>query len=318
MNKGPVIAVLSGGISPEREVSLISGAAIAQSLEKSFSVERFVLEENALPAALDPSRHIVFPAMHGTFGEDGGVQALLEAGGFAYAGSGARSSSLCMDKVRTKTCVGPEGVRTPRDVHGQADQVAPADIIGSVGANLIVKPSNQGSSVGFHSVTGHAELFTLLTKLEKGLWLFEERIFGREFTVGLIGGRALGIVEILPIDGSYDYEHKYTPGSTEYCFPAKIDPSLEAELKTFSEKAFSICGCRDFARADFMVSEQGTSYFLEINTIPGLTSTSLLPKSALCEGHDFDALTRLMIEPVIERFYAASLMHQQTDGKTET
>ena len=310
MSKNLVIAVLSGGISPEREVSLVSGDAVAKSLEKFSSIERFVLEENVLPAALDPSRHIVFPAMHGTFGEDGGVQELLEAGGFAYAGSNARSSSLCMDKVQTKVCVSAEGVRVPRDVHGQVGEVVPSEVIGSVGENLIVKPSNQGSSVGFHSVKGRAELSTLLAELEQGLWLFEERIFGREFTVGLIGGRALGVVEILPIDGSYDYEHKYTPGSTEYCFPAKIEPGLEAELKAFSEKAFSMCGCRDFARADFMVSESGIPYFLEINTIPGLTSTSLLPKSAFCEGHDFDTLTRLMIEPAIERFYAASLIHQ--------
>lgn len=309
MSSVPIIAVLSGGISPEREVSLVSGAAVADSLEKHFSVERFVLNKNALPVGLDPLRHIVFPALHGTFGEDGGVQTLLEEAGFAYAGSGVPSSSLCMDKVKTKACVGLEGVRVPRGVHGDARQVDPLEVINSAGASLIVKPSNQGSSVGFHAVTGVIELSSLLPDLEEGLWLFEEKILGREFTVGLIGGRALGVVEILPLGGSYDYKHKYTPGSTEYLFPAAIEESLETTLKAFSEKAFSVCGCRDFARADFMVSESGEPYFLEINTIPGLTSTSLLPKSARCEGHDFDALTRLMIEPAIERFYAASLIH---------
>jgi D-alanine-D-alanine ligase len=309
MTKIPTIAVLSGGISPEREVSLVTGKAVADSLEKIFPVERFVLDENELPRGLNPLKHIVFPAMHGTFGEDGGLQGLLEAAGFSYAGSGAHSSRLCMDKVRTKGCLAPAGVRVSRGILAQAPQIDASRVIHAVGEQIIVKPSNQGSSVGLHSVEGVTALSTLLAKLDSGEWLFEEKIVGREFSIGLLGGRALGVVEIIPMHGSYDYEHKYTPGTTEYRFPATIAPELEAELKVFSEKAFSMCGCRDFARADFMTSAAGEAYFLEINTIPGLTPTSLLPKSASCNGHDFDTLMRLMIEPAIERFYAATLIH---------
>lgn len=309
MNEHPIIAVLSGGISPEREVSLVSGREVATSLEKQFPVERYVLDENALPDALDPSKHVIFPAMHGTFGEDGGIQELLDAAGFAYVGSDARASALCMDKVRTKASVVPEGVRVPQGVYGSVSSLSPACVIKSVGERIIAKPSNLGSSVGLHFAEGASGLAGLWHEFAQGTWLFEERIVGREFSIGILRGRALGVVEIIPVDGSYDYAHKYTPGFTEYRFPAEIDSVLELELKAFSEKAFSICGCRDFARADFMVSEAGVAYFLEINTIPGLTPTSLLPKSARCEGHDFDALMRLMVEPAIKRFYAAFLVN---------
>ena len=144
--------------------------------------------------------------------------------------------------------------------------------------------------------------------MEKGNWMVEQRVFGREVTVGILGDVSLGIVEVIPLGGVYDFERKYSVGSTEYRYPAILDCDIESEVKSFALEAFKACECRDFARVDFIISEDGNPYFLEINTLPGLTETSLLPKSASCSGYDFDKLTTCLIEPVLERFSQNSLI----------
>ena len=299
----PVVAILSGGTSGEREVSIRSAKALCKALEEFYPVDLIDVTVDALPRELDSERHVVLSALHGTFGEDGGMQKLLEDAGFSYSGSDSESSRLCMDKTAAKELVAAAGVRSPAgrllDNSATAD---PAALISELGASLILKPNNEGSSIGLHFVGGVEELERKLKELPAGEWMIEQRVYGRELTVGILENRALGVVEIVPRSGRFDYESKYTAGMTEYHWPAKLTDQQTAEIRQMAEIAFRACGCRDFARADFMMSDRGEIFFLEINTLPGLTETSLLPKSALCEKIDFPVLAKKLAEPAVKRF----------------
>ena len=299
----PRIAVIYGGVSAEREVSLRSGSSLAEALRQNFLVDTFVIETAALPPQLSPEHQVVFPALHGTFGEDGGIQQLLEANGFAFAGSGAEASRLCFNKKETKQCVAASGVRVAPDCLIDAQNPpSTATVIAHLGQAWVLKPIAQGSSVGLLMPRDESELATALSTLQEGQWLIEKKISGREITVGILEGKSLGLVEISPRDGFFDYAHKYTKSLTEYSYPAQLSSSAEAEMRTAAESAFAACGCRDFARIDFILSEEEEPYFLEINTLPGLTATSLLPMSASCCGYDFTELARRLTAPAIERF----------------
>tara|TARA_B100001248_G_scaffold262737_1_gene262056 strand:+ start:61618 stop:62568 length:951 start_codon:yes stop_codon:yes gene_type:complete len=297
------IAVLCGGVSNEREVSLISGRSVAEELQKHYPVELIDLTEAEVPATLDPANTIIFPALHGEFGEDGQLQELLETQGFVFAGSGSLSSRLCMNKVDTKSLMRMSGVRTPQGVHfyGEA-KPDPAEVVNFLGEDLVLKPADQGSSRNLSVITGKDALAHAIAPLEAGMWLIEERIFGRILTMGVLRGRAMGAVEIIPEGGLDTYETKYTEGKEVFEFPADIPEAVRREMVTQSEKLFHVCDCRDFARADFIISNEGNSYCLEINTIPGFTPVSLLPKSAHCIGYDWESLCCLMLEPAVERF----------------
>ena len=301
--KQPVVAVLSGGISAEREVSLRSGAATVAAAACNFPARLFVVDAPALPAGLDPVTHVVLSTLHGTFGEDGGMQRLLEAGGFAYAGCDAQASALTMDKDATKRRVSAAGVPVAEDMAFDA-AAAPtaAELLHRLGREIVLKPNNEGSSVGLRVCDGPGELAAALAQVKTGRWLAERRIRGTELTVGLLQGRALGVVEIAPKSGTYDYASKYTNGATEYHAPARIPEGVAAAVSRFAETAFAAAGCRDFARVDFLLSSDGRPFFLEINTQPGMTATSLLPKSARCTGLDFNALVREMVLPATARF----------------
>ncbi len=299
------VVVLCGGVSAEREVSLRSGAAVSEALSKRFSVRTIDVTEAALPRDMDPKRDVVFSVLHGTFGEDGSMQKLLEDAGFAYTGSDSDSSALCMNKVATKQSVNPYGILLARDFTFDGSIEVPdggsiAKILGQ--GEWVVKPVDQGSSVGLFFVDSPDHFDGLRLSFKSGKWLVEERVRGREITVGLLHGRAMGIVEICPKTGTYDYKNKYTAGNTEYFYPAKLPSAVYRKAQVFSEMAFAACRCRDYARADFIVDAAGKLCFLEINTLPGLTATSLLPKSASCEGMDFAALATQMLLPAIYRF----------------
>lgn len=300
----PVIAVLSGGVSGEREVSRRSAAALFETLRKDSPAELFDVTAAALPSGLDPERHLVVSALHGTFGEDGRMQELLEAGGFSFAGSDAVSSRLCMDKNATKAVARSAGVPVAAGLVFAAD-AAPdaAEIVERLGEDLVVKPNAEGSSIGLHFARGEADLGAILAELSSGSWLVERRLAGRELTVGILHGRALGIVEILPKSGRFDYRSKYTKGLTDYRWPAELPADRTAEIRRAAERVFAACGCRDFGRVDFIHSDSEGPFFLEINTIPGLTETSLLPKSALCEELSFPALARELVAPARQRFF---------------
>jgi D-alanine-D-alanine ligase len=303
----PIIAVFCGGTSAEREVSLGSGRACAVALARSFPTRLFELNENALPAELDPNRHIVFSTLHGTFGEDGGMQRLLDAAGVVYAGCDATSSALTMDKARTKAAAQARGVGVAPSVVFAANKKPEAkDILDALGQELVVKPNDEGSSVGLAIVRGATELEAKLAGIAQGSWLVEPRIVGREFSVGVLEGKAMGVVEIRPKSGVYDYASKYTKGLTEYFAPAPLVEAATAKVKLAAETAFAACGCRDYARVDFMFSTQEELYLLEINTLPGMKETSLLPMSARCAGLDFTALVRALVTPALQRFQMAA------------
>ena len=300
---GPAIAVFAGGTSAEREVSTGSGRACAVALARSFATRLFDVAADALPGGYDPARQVVFSTLHGTFGEDGGMQGLLDAAGGAYAGSGAASSALTMDKALTKEAVAARGVRVADGMVFDAGAApSAAEVARRLGHRVVVKPNNQGSSVGLSVVGDMAGLETALGAVARGRWMVERRIEGRELSVGILGGSAMGIVEIRPASGVYDYASKYTKGMTEYLAPAPLDGPLSETIRAAAETAFAACGCRDYARVDFMLSEQGEPFLLEINTLPGMKETSLLPMSARCAGLDFTALVKEMVSPAVERF----------------
>ncbi len=301
----PFITVLCGGCSSEREVSLVSGRAVAEALAQSFDTRLRVLETDAVPTDLDPAQTVIFPALHGTWGEDGTLQTELEQRGFAYAGCDPESSARCMDKVQTKSFAHLAGIPVVDEIVFEGATAPRAEtIISRLGESLVLKPVDEGSSVGLHMVEGVAQLEAALGDIKTGRWMIEPRVRGREFAVGVLEGKAMGIVEIKPEGGVYDYAHKYTAGSTRYEFPASLSESQTAHMRHAAEAAFSACLCRDFARVDFMTDENDAMFLLEVNTIPGLTPTSLLPKSASCVGLDFPALARRMAEPALARWLA--------------
>ena len=301
------IIVLYGGVGSEREVSLVSGESIGKALAVNFEVELLRLDAEALPDSINAQRSIVFPALHGAFGEDGRLQKLLEAAGIECCGSDSVASKLCMAKDLTKTIARDLGIGVPEAMVFDGTNGPRADaVIETLGSSLVIKPTDQGSSVGLYFTEHRSALGVTLSQIHSGNWLIEQRIHGRELTVGVLRGAAMGVVEIVSASGVYDYTAKYTTGSTEYRYPAELDSELEARINAHAEALFSACGCRDFARIDFLL-DGAQLYFLEINTLPGLTATSLLPKSASCMGFDFESLARELVAPAIERFAAREI-----------
>jgi D-alanine-D-alanine ligase len=310
MSRGDVrIVVLFGGVGPEREVSLRSGATVREALqtalpgEKEKPVVRAIeLTEPSLPAGLDPGREVIVPILHGEYGEDGTLQAELEAAGFAYAGSDSRASRLCMDKVATRDTVAAAGVRVPPAcAGGEAAALGVEDLYARLGEDWVAKPRRGGSSVAVHLWRGRSAVEAGRAALGEGDWLFERFVPGRELSVGMLGEEVLGIVEVLPDQEIFDYEHKYTEGASRYRVPADLPPPLAAEVGRLAREAFAACGCRDFGRVDFRLEGQ-QPWFLEINTLPGMTAQSLFPRSAAAQGFALPALVRAMAAPALARF----------------
>ena len=302
----PIIAVLCGGTSSEREVSLGSGRASAIALARSYPTRLFEIDADALPVGLDSARHVVFSTLHGTFGEDGGMQRLLDAAGVTYAGCDAAGSALTMDKTRTKAAAAARGVGVPKGIHFAASEKPSADeVIAQLGGQVVVKPNAEGSSVGLTLALDRPTLTGALAAITAGNWLIEQRIVGKELSVGVLHGQAMGVVEIRPKSGIYDFASKYTKGATEYFAPAPLDEAATKMVQKAAETAFAACGCRDYARVDFILCEQNVNnplYLLEINTLPGMKETSLLPMSARCAGLDFTGLVRELVGPAAQRF----------------
>lgn len=298
------IKVLCGGISPESEVSKVSGKFVFEALKKFFDTELITLEKNELPDNIDSKSCVVFPAMHGDYGEDGTLQMQLDKRGISYAGCGSLSSRTCMVKPASKSLMKFAGLPVADAIEFQASEKVNAEAISKIFPNgAVIKPADKGSSVGLNITKSESETKEVIEKITEGFWLVEEYVKGREFSIGVIDGKAAGLVEIIPDGGVYDFKRKYTAGSTKYEFPAKVSFKTLKNIEQAAEKAFEICGCRDFARVDFILKDDETSDFiiLEINTLPGMTPTSLLPKSASCIGYDFDSLCKKMVENAIKR-----------------
>lgn len=303
----PSIVVLCGGVSAERDVSLGSGKACALALSRSFPTRLKIVDEETLPDDLDGRREIAFLAFHGGFGEGGGIQRELERRGIAYGGCDAEASARCLDKQRTKETVALAGVRiVPGRAFDAVNKPSVETLEKELGTDVVIKPNADGSSVGLAVCETVEAVRAKLNSIQTGSWLVEKRIHGREVTVGLLRGKAMGVVEVVPRSGVYDFASKYTKGLTEYLAPAPLDEKTTREVQLTAEKAFAACGCRDYARIDFMLSAENELFFLEINTLPGMKDTSLLPMSARCAGLDFTALVRELVTPAWERFRAAA------------
>ena len=292
------IAVLYGGVSSEREVSLRTGRAVLTALTRcGYNAIGIDADRDLAGKIVAAAAEVVFVALHGRHGEDGTVQGLLEILGLPYTGSGVLASSLAMDKVMTKRLFRQQGISTPDFcVYHQGDNVE------SFTAQIknwpvIAKPVHEGSTIGVTIAHNSKEL---AAGLEAGLAydrtiLVEEFIQGDEATVSVLKGVALPVIQVVPKSGFYDFSSKYTAGQTEYLLPAPFFPEIYAELQEAAVAAVAILDCQGAARADFMIKD-GKIYCLEVNTIPGMTETSLLPKAAAHAGIDFDELVQRILE----------------------
>lgn len=289
------VAVVMGGTSHEAEISLRSGHAVVEALEVSgYGVEPVVLTEDSI-ASLPADVDAVYIALHGGYGEGGGIQADLDARGVPYTGPGAAASALCMDKEATKEVLRLAGLPVP-----PGRLVTLADAEGEVPFELpvVVKPPRDGSSVGLSKVTQASEWAEAVrlacAQDARGEALCEVYIEGRELAVGVVHGVALPVVEILAPNGWYDFHAKYAPGGSQHVFP-EMDAKME-RLQRLAEKACVATGCRGAVRVDFRLTSSGEPYILEINTAPGCTATSLLPEAAARAGVSFTAFCASMIE----------------------
>jgi len=287
------ITVLLGGPSAEREVSLRSGAEVAKALR---SLGHKVNETDPLDASwsLPAGTDVVFLALHGTYGEDGTVQQRLEELQVPYTGCGVEASRVAFDKHLTKKRCVAAGVATARfDVIDSAKTPWPIGWRPPV----VLKPVRQGSSVGLRFVERVEDWGTALAEAlqHDSEVLMEEKISGRETTVGILAGEALPIVEVRPKDGVYNYHNKYTVGTTDYFCPAPFDEATTTRIQAAALDAFKAVGGRDYARVDVMVSAEGQPVVLEVNTLPGMTETSLLPKAAAAAGISYAKLCQSMV-----------------------
>jgi D-alanine-D-alanine ligase len=293
------VTVMLGGFSAERQVSLESGAAVADALAgRGHTVRRLDVtnEHWQLPPATD----VVFLALHGTYGEDGAVQRRLDELGVPYTGCDAEASRVAFDKVLTKERCLANGVPTPRFKVLSRAQTAWPD---GWAPPVVLKPARQGSSVGLEFVNAAGEFAPAMARaLEHGPEvLLEERITGRELTVGLLDGEVLPVVEIRPRGGAYDFHHKYTRGATEYLVPAPLSAEVTRSVQAAGLGAFQAVGARDYARVDVMLGRDDQPLVLEINTLPGMTATSLLPQAAAKAGYDFATLCQRMLDLALRR-----------------
>ena len=299
MQKKLTITVLLGGPSAEREVSIRSGRAVAQALS-SLGHEVFEVDPSPNLSALPSRTEVVFLALHGTYGEDGTIQSELEQLGVPYTGCGPEASRIAFDKVLTKERCVAAGV--PTALHAVIEDPA-APIPSGLKLPLVVKPVRQGSSVGLQFVDKPADWLAALRESLRfdSQVLVEQRIIGRETTVGILAGEPLPLVEVRPKQGSYDYKNKYTTGATEYLCPAPFDSATTQRIQDAGRRAFEAIGGRDYARIDVMVTESSQPVVLEVNTLPGMTETSLLPKAAAAAGISYAALCQRMIDLALKR-----------------
>ena len=328
----PKVALLVGGTSPEREVSKMSGKGVLQALKKlgypaivvdpAYGLnqpkdeESFFNEKDfsdisnrncidALNSHLFNDVDVVFSAMHGKWAEDGTIQSLLELRGLSYTGSKVKASALAMDKNISKTIFKQVGVNTAEwfcltKEKSEPDSVA-EQIKRKINFPCIIKPNDQGSTVGLKFVENELEVeegITIAMQFSSRV-LIERYIPGREITVGILGSQALPVLEIVPKSGLYDYKSKYTPGMSEYIVPARIPEDLSKEARKQALIAFQSLGCEGYGRVDFRLSNENIIYCLEVNTLPGMTPLSLVPKAARSSGISFEELIERIIRQAI-------------------
>jgi D-alanine-D-alanine ligase len=295
------VAVLTGGIGSERQISLQSGECVTKALkEAGFEVVTADITPDNLEILNDISIDIFFPALHGKFGEDGQLQQILEDKSLIYAGSGPNASRLAFDKMASKMLFEDAGVSTPSAI--EFDNETNIDLLEEQLLHFtnkyVVKPIRQGSSVGVSIVSTLQDAVDAARKTfsEFGDCMIEEFVPGREVTVGILHGRPLPIIEVRTKSGFYDYRAKYQDEQTEYLFDTVTDTNTAANLSRAAVDCFEALGCRHFARVDFLLTDDQIAYILEANTIPGFTSHSLLPKAAAKAGLSMSELCSNIVE----------------------
>ncbi|MDH4173137.1 MAG: D-alanine--D-alanine ligase [Betaproteobacteria bacterium] len=293
------VAVLMGGKSAEREISLMSGAGVLKALRaKQVDAHAFDPAERDLAELKREGFKRCFIALHGRGGEDGTVQGALEVMGIPYTGSGVLGSALALDKWRTKMIWLAGGLPTPRyrilGAHDDWDAVAT-----DLGLPLIVKPANEGSTLGLTKVTTAAQLpaaYELAANKYRDTALAESFVDGPEYTAGILGETVLPLIRIEAPEGNYDYQHKYFTDDTKYLCPCGLPPEQEAAFKALSLKAFQLLGCTGWGRVDFMLDKAAKPWLLEVNTSPGMTGHSLVPIAARAVGMTYADLCLKVLE----------------------
>ena len=291
------VAVLMGGASAEREVSLMSGSGVLAALKsQGIDAHAFDPAERDLVELKRDGFARCFIALHGRHGEDGTVQGALELLGIPYTGSGVMASAIAMDKVMTKRVWSSFGLPTPRSITLDATQQTRErlrTVPDELGLPLIVKAPHEGSSIGVVKGNGYSDMPGAVAEAMKydSVALVEEFIVGDELTCPILADRALPVIRIVAPEGKYDYQNKYFTDDVKYLVPSGLPPAEEADVQRLALAAFQALGCRGWARADFMVrASDRKPYLLEINTSPGMTSHSLVPKSAAAAGIGYEAL----------------------------
>ncbi|HEY1057879.1 MAG TPA: D-alanine--D-alanine ligase [Limnobacter sp.] len=290
------VVVLYGGKSAEREVSLKSGSMVLAALKRQgVDAHGFDPAEHSMVELLEGHFDRAVISLHGRFGEDGTIQGALESFGIPYTGSGVTASALAMDKILTKAVWLSEGLSTPDYVRLQPGFDAKA-VVQRLGLPLIVKPAQEGSTLGLTKVKCEEDLqaaFDMAYRYDPNV-LAEKFISGMELTVPVMGegqgAYALPVIRIQAPDGNYDYHNKYIGNETQYFCPSGLDDALESRVKDLCVKAYQVLGCAGWGRADVLVDAQGTPWLLELNTSPGMTDHSLVPMSARASGVDYDQL----------------------------
>jgi D-alanine-D-alanine ligase len=283
--KGKKVALLKGGPGKERDVSLRSAMAVAKALHIC-GAEVHEIDVTGPEFRLPEGTELAFNIIHGTFGEDGQIQEILSQRGIAYTGEGINGSRTAFDKIRTKECFDRAGVPTSTWHSIRAGESPRLQL------PYVVKAPQQGSSVGVHIVRNAESLASALEDCFKyGDEVLVEAFFpGRELTVGILGNTALPVVEIVPKDGFYDYDNKYTSGASEYFVPAPLSPEVALRIQETAQAAHRALGLEVYSRVDILLAPDGSMSVLEINTIPGMTELSLLPKAAAVAGLDYPSL----------------------------
>ncbi|MDI6689951.1 MAG: D-alanine--D-alanine ligase [Actinomycetota bacterium] len=313
MNTKPKVAVLMGGRSAEREISIMTGEEIYKALvQKGYPAVKVYLDENVVENLKRERVDVVFIALHGRYGEDGTVQGMLEILGLPYTGSGVLASALGINKIMAKRIFKASGVNTADfcTISQEEYKKDPASVreklIGEISFPMVIKPAREGSTIGLSVVQKADQLHAALQDAfgyDEQL-LVEKFIEGTEVTVGILGDKdpeALPTLEVISKKGIYDYQAKYTPGMSEHIIPARIPPEHQRAVQEMALKAHKALGCRGFSRVDTIVTREGIPYILEVNTIPGMTSLSLFPDAARAAGIPFPDLVSKIVEMALEK-----------------
>lgn len=297
------VGVIGGGTSSEKEISLLSAMAVFDALKrKRFNVVFINVKENMKEDLLKEKLDIAFIALHGYEGEDGKIQQFFKDNDIVFTGSGPLSSKICMDKELTKKILKDNGIETAEYLILNNEQYFNVDSF-ELDFPVVVKPSKEGSSFGLSIIKEKKELQPAIAKaFEYGNTIIIEKfIDGKELTVGILGKTILPVIEIITNDNVYDYNAKYIDQGTQYICPAKISDKTQQKAQDIAFLTHQVLGCEDFSRVDMRMDKQGNIYVLEVNTIPGLTERSLLPKAAKISGVSFDDLCEEILELAVFR-----------------